>query len=73
MRTSTTCLQAVAIPRISELSRVGNFEQYFPKSTPWVTIRGIDMRFDEADVKDALREKLDDAENEVNECLRKYN
>ena len=31
------------------------------------------MRFDEADVKDALSEKLDDAENEVNECFRKYN
>ena len=53
----------------------GDFEQYFQKPTPWVSIRGIDLRYDEADVKDALREQLDDEENEVNiaECRRKEN
>ena len=50
----------------------GDFEQYFQKPTVWVSIRGIGLRFDEADVKDALREQLDDEENEVNiaECRR---
>ena len=51
----------------------GDFEQYFQKPTPWVSIRGIGLRFDVADVKDALREQLDDDENEVNivKCRRK--
>jgi hypothetical protein len=35
----------------------GGFEQYFQKPTPWVSIRGIERRFDETDVKQALREK----------------
>ena len=53
----------------------GSFEQYFQKPTPWVSIRGIGPSFDAADVKDALREQLDDEENEVNiaECRRKEN
>ena len=51
----------------------GGFEQYFQKPTPWVSIRGINRRFDEDDVKQALREKLDEEENEVNavECFRR--
>ena len=53
----------------------GEFEQYFQKPTPWVSIRGIDLRHDEADVKEALHEQLDDEENEVDiaECRRKEN
>ena len=53
----------------------GSFEQYFQKPTPWVSIRGIGPSFDAADVKDTLREQLDDEENEVNiaECRRKEN
>ena len=54
----------------------GDFEQYFQKSTPWVSIRGITLESNEADLlKDALHEKLDGDENEVNivECRRKKN
>ena len=54
----------------------GDFEQYFQKPTAWVSIRGLTLESHEADLlKDALREKLDDDENEVNivECRRKKN
>ena len=54
----------------------GSFEQYFQKPTAWVSIRGLTLESNGADLlKDALREKLDDEENEVNivECRRKKN
>ena len=45
----------------------GSFEQYFPKPTAWVSIRGLTLESSDADLlKDALHEKLDDEENEVN-------
>ena len=52
----------------------GDFEQYFQRPTVWVSIRGLTLESNEMDLlKDALREKLDDEENEVNifECFRK--
>ena len=55
----------------------GDFEQYFQKPTAWVSIRGLTLESNDADLlKDALHEKLDDDdENEVNivECRRKKN
>ena len=54
----------------------GSFEQYFQKPTVWVSIRGLTLESNETDLlEDALHEKLDDEENEVNiaECFRKDN
>ena len=54
----------------------GDFEQYFQKPTPWVSIRGLTLESNHVDLlKGALHEKLDEGENEVNivQCFRKDN
>ena len=54
----------------------GSFEQYFQKPTVWVSIRGLTLESNETDLlEEALHEKLDEEENEVNivQCFRKDN
>ena len=42
----------------------GMLEDFFPKPTTWVRISGVSLEIDRSDIRDALKEALQDDEDE---------